>query len=234
MVGYGDGGRNAMTESKYLEGLLGEVPRFAASSASVVQRMYSSDPIPRLSDLTSPRVLYAPTALEGQGNRYGPFRDPNSLVYLDWQERLLRALTDKFGAPIGWKRHPKDRVTLGGPVPGVTTYQEVLFEDIMDDFDILVFDYFSSTFSMAAATNKPIIFLDLGLRNFSPRGIEATESRSLYVRADVRDAESSLEKALAMGGQTCANDFSPTFSLSGTQTREKTVADILRETLPRP
>ena len=139
-----------------------------------------------------------------------------------------------FGVPVGWKRHPDDRVEMGAAISGVTTYRKERFEEVMGDFDVLVFDYFSSAFSIGAATNKPIVYLDLGLRNFTPAGLDAIKKRCVYVQASPLDVEASVQQALASSRKVCVNDYSPTFSLADSRPREAVVAEVVCSELGLP
>ncbi len=124
--------------------------------------------LPKLGD----RLMYVPTSLRGTNKRHGPYEDMSDHDYVDiWA--MMRAM---FGPNLVIKLHPKNNSDLEIDPPIITE----IFETCLDQADTFVFDYVSTAFTLAASTDKPIIYLDYGVQNFTEEGIEAIKSRCIY------------------------------------------------------
>lgn len=124
---------------------------------------------------TDPKILYVPTALTGN-NIYLPFRNIPDWLYLDWQRMLFEAIP---GMAI--KPHPKQTVEVAFNLPDAQTGK---LSDVIQNYDLLIFDYASSAFAEAVASDKAIMYLDTGGRNLSQQALAAIKDRCHYV--DVR------------------------------------------------
>lgn len=129
-----------------------------------------------------PKVVYATGALYGFRQLIPPvLRDP---VYLDWQLRLAEALA---ALPIDMllKPHPEG-IFRGQPHPlaeaGPAT--SARFEAVMANADVFVFDFALSTaFWTALCSDRPVVFIDLGLAPFDPAIRTALQERCRVVTA---------------------------------------------------
>ena len=105
------------------------------------------------------RVMYVPTCLsDGIVAPIPTYPDP---VYIDFQHRLVAALS-KSPVDIVVQPHPRD-IDDGRrhPLDVLAMVNRGRFETVIDDADILVFDYpHSTTFAQALCSAKPIVFLD--------------------------------------------------------------------------
>ena len=104
--------------------------------------------------------------------RYGPYRDMEDKIYLKFQTELMN-----FFKNADIKIHPK----------GKDDYSETFrksknlnFDKIYEEYEVYIFDYFSSPFSRAIATNKPIIYFDIGLRNLEKNVLDIIKKRVYY------------------------------------------------------
>lgn len=123
-----------------------------------------------------PRLLYTPTILHG-ARQLSPALLPDA-VYLDWQMRVSEALLD---APVDFmaKPHPEG-LTKGAPHPleQVAPCAPEKFEAYLGWADCFLFDWGeSTTFWEALCTDRPIVYLDLGLTEFLPEVRAAIEAR---------------------------------------------------------
>jgi hypothetical protein len=84
---------------------------------------------------------------------------------------------------------------------------------MINEPDVFVFDYVSTGFTQAAATSKPIIYLDIGLRNLTPPAKKAVVERTLYVSADSSNPADALRLAFEQSSKKCVNRYSDNFSL---------------------
>lgn len=184
IVGYGsEGGRIALCNNKYSRPLFDETPIVCPTASDKVAGLFTGCPIPTLAHLESPTFMYVPTIFSGP-LRYGPFRDMHDIAYFEWQKGLLEVLAKKFSGRVIWKGHPKTEVESIPNIPGVEEIREGFFEDVLERADVFVFDYLSTAFSLAAATNKPIMYFDLGLRNHHPTALQAIKARCLFAKAN--------------------------------------------------
>ena len=87
---------------------------------------------------------------------------------------------------------------------------------MLDDYDVFIFDYFSTPFSRAIATNKPIIYFDIGLRNLEKDVLDIIKKRVYYFKVDLNV---NLKKQfnnfiinLSSGNKKLINNFTNKFS----------------------
>jgi hypothetical protein len=92
---------------------------------------------------------------------------PPMMAY-DWQARLITTLQD-IGLKVTQKPHPQS------PVPQATAFEREFgvetaigrFEDIMDQYDVLLFDFAPQTcFGSALRSNIPIVLIDFGITSY--------------------------------------------------------------------
>ena len=81
-----------------------------------------------------------------------------------------------FGDGLIIKAHPKNNLD----VKLFAKLKAKNFEDCLDLADVFVFDYHGTAFNIAAATNKPIIYFDYGIQNFTRKALAAIKSRTAY------------------------------------------------------
>ena len=130
---------------------------------------------------TDPKILYVPTALTGNDN-YLPFRNISDRLYLVWQHSLAQAIP---GMAI--KPHPKQIVEAASNFSDIETGK---LSDVIQHYDLLIFDYASSAFAEAVASDKAIMYLETGGRNLSKQALAAIQDRCHYV--DARDGSTQI------------------------------------------
>ena len=124
--------------------------------------------LPKMGD----RLMYVPTSLRGENKRYGPYEDMADYQYV----KLWAMMREIFGADLVFKLHPKNNDTAEIAPPFITDN----FLECLDKADTFIFDYVSTAFTIAASTDKPIVYLDTGLQNFTKEGLKAIKSRCIY------------------------------------------------------
>jgi hypothetical protein len=227
VVGYGELGCKLALDNQSSRSLYDAPIAYVPSASEKMCAIFSGNPIPPLAALKSPRFMYIPTSLTGDG-RYGPYRDMHDVAYLEWQRGLMACIGQAAPGRVIWKLHAKDRIKVEVSIPGVAAISDRFFEDVMDAADVFVFDYLSTAFSLAAATSKPIIYLDIGLRNLAPQAMEAIQDRCIYVRADPRQPEESFRKALELADKACLNRFTTSFCLpADPRPRHEVIAEAI-------
>jgi hypothetical protein len=191
-----------------------------ARTDAQLRRVTSDEPIPAIGSLSGKSVLYLPTEMES--GRYGPYRDVHPATYQAWQQRLIAWLAERTGSAPHVRLHPK-RTTqrfkpqgfapAGGPM-----------EARLAEADVLVLDYPTTAFSLAAATNKPILFFDIGLRRLQPVALDAVRARCVYAGVDMLDPDAGLAAMDGHLGRSPSNDFSPLFSIAPNDDDDEVVA----------
>jgi hypothetical protein len=123
---------------------------------------------------TGGRILYVPT-LYSSNRRYGPYRDISDADYLRWQEKIM-----SFSPDVTIKVHPKGRkLRLDWRC------ESRWLEDCIHDYDYYVFDYISTASTLCLAMDRPVLFLDLGIRNISRAGLAAVREACTYHKVDL-------------------------------------------------
>ncbi|MGB8274423.1 MAG: hypothetical protein WCF16_04035 [Alphaproteobacteria bacterium] len=128
------------------------------------------------------KVLYVSTALCGFRTLMPPsLPDP---VYLDWVMRLAGWLRER-PVDLLCQPHPEGLYyRRRHPLSDVAPTNPGTFEEVMSDRDVFVFDWpHSTTFWKALCTDKPIVFIDLGLSGFAPGVADLIARRCRVVRA---------------------------------------------------
>jgi len=172
--------------------------------------------------------FYFPTSLGGASHRYGPFRDAPDMLYFGWQKKLLSL----FGSDIKIKAHPKERYGESYPSFGVEIV-EVGLDEVLNDIDVFVFDYISTAFNIACATDKPIVYFDLGVRNIHKDAMEMIKKRTIYfnIKNGVPSRE-EIEGRLRFSGEE--NKYSRVYSLAGgSENRAASLATGIKQLLSR-
>lgn len=132
------------------------------------------------------RVVYATALLRGDAQRLQPLLPDRA--YLAWQRRVLQALADPT-LDVFLKPHPWDlKPGVAHPLSGDARILTQPVEQLLDDTDVFVFDYPQTTaLWTAACTDRPIVFLDLGISEWEPE--VSTRLRERFLHVPVRYSE---------------------------------------------
>lgn len=167
------------------------------------------------------KYLYVPNMLNGNV-RYGPFRDIDDNIYYKFQNDLLSVFKN-----TKIKTHPKGKNSFFSENIKVPNLK---FEKILNQYEVFIFDYFSTPFSRAIATNKPIIYFDIGLRNLEKNVLDIIKKRVYYYKIDLnKDYKSQLQNFLVnilTKEEKKINLFTKKFSINK---KNKNINRILRE-----
>ena len=231
VVGYGETGCALSTSSEFLTSLFGDPITYVPSASEGARKLYTATPVQSLSELPSPRFMYVPTAFTGSGN-YGPYRSPpHDVAYLQWQRGLVANIAEQFPGRVIWKQYPAKTQPAGLLVPGVAVIEKQRFEQVMGKADVFVFDYLSTAFTLAAATSKPIIYLDVGMRNITEAAMAALRDRCIYVTADLQNPQEAFQQAMRLSEKRCQNVYTSSFSIpSDPRARYEVIADVIIDT----
>jgi hypothetical protein len=130
------------------------------------------------------KIMFIGTAYYGFYQSFPPFLP--APLYLEWQRRLLKLLST-FDIDLVHKPHPGG-VFMGCPpaLENLARIENRRFENAIQDFDILMFDFAASTtFSLALCSDKPIILLDFGSLVFQHSVKKAIADRCTVVDVGV-------------------------------------------------
>jgi len=132
-------------------------------------------------------VLYIPTTYVGN-QIYGPFHAYSDLVYSEWHSAIAKVIPS-----VVFKAHPKSRGSID--LPGIRETRWL--EDCIDDYDVLMLDYVSTSTALAMLTDKPVVYCDIGLRRLTKRFLESLKERCHYITIDINgDLEQQLREGI--------------------------------------
>lgn len=202
------------SKARWLHSFLDEdgLPEVVSSNSDdVLDRFHPDRPIRALELSSGCRLLYVPTSFSGT-NTYGPFRTTADDIYWRWHRRVMAAFSEarlKIHPNAGyWRSDEVDAARLLGGT----------LADVMDGSDAFIFDYVSTAFAQAAATDKPIIYLDFGLRNLAGPARSAIAERCIVIENAVGLGAGELRRRVVAAAETRkSNPFSPLFSLAGSR-----------------
>lgn len=193
------------------------------SSSDLIRRFYTESDIPAIRNLEC-TFVYVPTSYSGF-NTYGPFRALNDVHYATFR-RLLVGSFDRLFV----KCHPKGDRDYDDGIPDSRRLLGGL-ADAISIADVLVFDYVSTAFIEAAASSKPIVYFDLGIRNLTVLGQEFIEKRCIRVK--VTDfSEPNLKELISGSNGARSNKGVFDFCLlEEDKSRSKTIAELIQTIL---
>jgi len=230
-IGYGKLGCKNMLSGKYNGKTLTPAPSIFPSSSDKIRSLYISPRVRRYSDFNKNKILYVPTSFTGI-HRYAPHQSLNDFAYYKWQVGLVEEFSTNFESVISIKLHHKDRYKPYRACKNVKLIIDTQFEYMLNEFDALIFDYISTAFTLAAATDKPIFFFDIGIRNLTPDGLKAIRERTIYTKADPVNPMPSVKEAFNARKTTCTNNYTTQFCIGAkSDKRSKTLVDIIEQTL---
>jgi hypothetical protein len=205
---------------------LGAIASDAERVAAIYRPAATIEPL----DLAqSSPVYYVPTGFNNL-HTYGPYRMMPDVVYARWQQHVLAQFPEAILKAYPWQ---KDTDWAYGAMDPARICLPPL-EQVLDKAGAFIFDYNSTGLLMACATNKPVIFFDVGLRLQSPLALEAIRERCIYIRVEHVLDPSLREQVMARADEPKRNRVSPTFSLEGLgEPRARSLARSLKRMIAR-
>lgn len=211
--------------------LAGRPIRLYSRSDSYVQSIYDGGEIRQTPSLRGLKAVHLSAGGGWQNERYGPYRDVHPATYLRWQETLLAWLEKQTGKRPFVRLHPKRDVTRYDP----EGYQNLDgdMSKVLEEADVFVIDFPTTSLAYIAATNKPVLFFDLGLRRLHPNALTAIRGRCHYTPVDMMDPEEGFETMLLDLSRECHHTFAPDYCLSQEPQKSEIsrVADIVARDL---
>ena len=161
---------------KNIQNKIFSLPKFHYISCPDFENLKINKKINKLNLDKFQKYLYIPNMLNGN-IRYGPYRDMEDKIYLKFQTELM-----DFFKNTDIKIHPKGKDDYSEKF---RKSKNLNFDKIYKEYDVYIFDYFSSPFSRAIATNKPIIYFDIGLRNLEKNVLDIIKKRVYYFKINL-------------------------------------------------
>jgi hypothetical protein len=206
ILGYG---KSVLTASTTYQHGLKRGVEYIESNGVNVFRNYEKNYTGFNSEKHEISYYYFPTTLSGISHRYGPYRDTADSLYIKWQKIVL----ELFGYRIKFKKHPKEKYQYSYQFLGVDMVSGKL-DNVLIEFDVFVFDYIGTAFNIACATNKPIVYFDLGIRNIHPDALDEIKLRTVYF--DIKDGMPTLDEVQEqLHFKPIENKYSRKYSLCG-------------------
>ena len=220
-VGYGSAWIKAVENGKYIKPLFSK-PKYIKSNSTYIKANYVSKKIDKLdNDLSNLKFAYIPTKLMGS-KRIGPFLSISDEEYIAWQKYLFKVFSN-----LDYKAHPKQKIDH--QIGDVNIIHDNI-ENCVNKYDGFIVDTVVTTaFANIAATNKPIIYFNIGFGNLSSVALKPINDRVIWVDVDINnpgDIVKRIEKKLS---KPLINNFTNQFCIiDDNNSREKTVVDIVK------
>ena len=229
ILGYGDYGCKSLQEGSFNRGFF-EKPFVIPASSEKIKRIYKNNRVKRLSKFEGKIIMYVPTSFVGS-ERNIPFHSIHDLAYCSWQRNMLGFIKNIMKPKqLIRKGHRKQRVNYSFILEGVDQINKLEFFDVLELPDIFIFDFPTTAFAYAAATNKPIIYFNIGLRNLMEDAKESIKKRCIYIENNPLYSEKMVLAAFEQVNKKCDNNYTTRYSLSkNLQSKEEILVDIIRK-----
>ncbi|MES2294532.1 MAG: hypothetical protein V4527_14610 [Pseudomonadota bacterium] len=223
LLSFGNHGDDLRRNSRYARSLLGEIPQsIPTSSPFIIGKLWSPDrEIRRADNISANRILYIPTSYP-LFQSYGPFHSAPDFLYRQWQQALCTAFPN-----LTIKEHPTN-IDSGQTVPCPAPKDFRPLEEAILDYDAYILDYISTGLNLALATDKPVIYFDIGIRNPTAAASAAISQRCIYVRPDSFDPRAIRKSVLEQIDLEKSDAFTPEFSVgTSRRSREEIFSNVL-------
>ena len=216
IVGYGDlsyctdyvayGENQDFNKLEYAKPLF-QLPNIYYRNSSEIGKYYKGNMVLNTKLDRATKILYIPTLLSSN-QRYAPFRDIDDSSYKEWQTSLL-----KLDLNITYKAHPKNKIELDlKPVQIERRY----LQEVISEYDFYLLDYISTASALCVATNKPILYFNIGCRNLSHEALQLFKKRVFWVDIDLdKSFDVQIENALKdynFSSREYINEFTEKYS----------------------
>ena len=157
-------------------------------SSPVISKRYRRNHSIHYKELAQSKNLFIPTIYQ-QNYLYGPKHAYESDKYYQWHVALSKCLPN-----MTVKMHPKSRT-----IPEFNCNVDFRqLDDCIDEYDVLIFDFFSTAAVLAIFSEKPVIYFDIGLRILDEKFKEHLHNRCSVFEIDFQvDWEEQIRDGLA-------------------------------------
>jgi len=142
--------------------------------SSVIKRRFRRESRIHQHSIYQSKVLFIPTIYQ-ENALYGPRHAYEAAIYQKWHMEVARVIPN-----MTLKLHPKNRFS---PTRYCATECRRL-EECIDDYDLLIFDFFATGAVIAIYSDKPVIYFDIGLRSLAPEFAAVLRQRCFVVQID--------------------------------------------------
>ena len=134
------------------------------------------------------KLLYIPTTYVGN-EIYGPYHAYPDPVYREWHSAIHRVVPNAV-----FKSHPKSKQHFESP----GWVERRWLDDCIEEYDVLILDYVATSTVLAMLMDKPVIFLDIGLRHLAAEFLSTLKERCHYVSIDINgDLDDQITEAIS-------------------------------------
>ena len=219
--GYGLLGED-ISGAKYIKCLFG-LPSYYPSNSDLISDIYNDEEVKPLSEIRNINWMYVPDSLQ-YVNRYGPWTNIPDGIYYTWQKELINSFPN-----ILYKRHPKGHLIYRQQTnsyiknfldpenkKNINIISEN-FSKVFNNCDAFIFDHISTAFMIACATNKPIVYFDIGKRNLIPKAKQLVKKRCIYLAVDPQNPGDIIGKLESKIKVPCVNQLTKAYSINTDQ-----------------
>jgi len=221
-IGYGPAGIWAIENGEYLRSLYDNKPEYIESNCSFIKNTYNHNEIQKLgNEISKFKLAYIPLKFMGS-KRIGPYLSIPDEDYLEWQKYIFKAIKN-----LDYKAHPKQ--IIDSELDKIKIVRDTL-ESCINRYDCFITDNAISTvFANIAATNKPIIYFNIGFGNLTITAEKAIRERVIWIDIDINNPGSLLEKIEKQKNKKCTNNYTKQFSITDhSDSREETVLKTIK------
>jgi hypothetical protein len=222
-IGYGRAGVKAVNDGDYLKSLYNNNPKYIESNCSFIKNTYANSSVMELNnEISKLKIAYIPTKLMGS-KRLGPFLSISDEDYLKWQRYLFNSFNN-----LEYKAHPKQNIIVN--IENIKIVRDPI-EDCIDNYECFFTDNVLSTaFANIAATNKPIIYFNIGFGNLTITAETAIRERVIWIDIDINNPDNLMERIQKQKSKKCTNNYTELFCLSDrSDSRELTVLKTIKK-----
>ena len=203
-------------------------PIILKRSSSIIKKYYRECSIRKEINHQTYKGLYIPTGFS-ENRRYGPFRDIDDRIYINWQNAIFDSSDNIYYKPYPGQKKivniSKERIIEGDLKKNI---------HILNKYDLIIIDYFSTVSNLVVATDKPIIYFNLGLRNIACKAKKDFKERVFWCDVDLsKDYSIQVQngfKNFFQSEQSFVNNYTKKYSLNNEYVSElDLIKDIIRK-----
>jgi hypothetical protein len=224
LIGYGPGGCLEKNGGTFHKSLSGKQPEYIETTADSLKDFYHSGNILPLELTDTSKILYVTNRFFGSIS-IGPFNSIPDEHYKNWQEYLISQFPNLF-----YKRHPKKQIEhdIAGLLPGKIIGG--FLEDCIQEYDLFFIDHVASTAIVnIAASNKPIIYFNIGFGKLTPEAEKRLRKRVVWLDIDYRQPGDIKKMISNSHSFKATNTYTPFFCMSKKQeSREEITLNTIK------
>ena len=203
-------------------------PIILKRSSSIIKKYYRECSIRKEINQKTFKGLYIPTGFSNN-KRYGPFRDIDDRIYINCQNAIC-----DFSNNIFYKAYPGQNKLVNISDERLIKGDLKTKIHILKQFDLIIIDYFSTISNLVAATDKPIIYFNLGLMNIAREAKKDFKERVFWCDVDLsKDYSIQVQNGFNkffQSEQSFVNTYTKKYCLNNNNMSElDLIKDIIRK-----